>query len=547
MNEERALLKAIIAQPDEDTARLVYADWLDENRPDAVPSPSSGPSARAEYIRVQCRLAAGAFDARDYPELLEKERDLAEWLTTHDLDSDPELDNLFYPQAPSAGEWGDYRRGFLEVLGFDDYDDDAEVTVSDLVATLAAAFLKTPARTLRMESATAEELDRLVAQPVYGHLRGLRLDGLDDAEEDAAVAAVAASPHSVGLRRLYLDFPLEVAGCRALARSRCLGNLESLVIDYPIPASAVKQFIGAKWFRNLRRLHLWTPTDDVFRVLADVPPMPRLVSLKLSATVGSSTAAVRRFAASESFPRLAHLDLTDTRLSPDHVALLARGNWQLRHLALGQTEVRKAGAEALAVSPFARSLRVLDLPECEITAGGVQALADSPALAGLRHLDLSANPIGPGGLIALAGSENLRGLRSLDLARTNTVRAPVAAREVVAFLAALAMPELRHLSLDSLPVALRGARVLALSPAFANLTRLQLEGCALGDRGAAALVASRTLENLVVLNLNANKIRSGCAKLAGSKVLPRLAYCRLGTGVPRAVYARLCRRPGIRG
>jgi uncharacterized protein (TIGR02996 family) len=42
-----ALYRAILAHPDEDTPRLVYADWLDEH----------GDHDRAEFIRVQCRLA----------------------------------------------------------------------------------------------------------------------------------------------------------------------------------------------------------------------------------------------------------------------------------------------------------------------------------------------------------------------------------------------------------------------------------------------------------------------------------------------------------
>jgi uncharacterized protein (TIGR02996 family) len=43
VNEEAALLRAIIANPDEDTPRLVYSDWLDENdRHD-----------RAAFIRMQ--------------------------------------------------------------------------------------------------------------------------------------------------------------------------------------------------------------------------------------------------------------------------------------------------------------------------------------------------------------------------------------------------------------------------------------------------------------------------------------------------------------
>ena len=57
MSDQEALLKAIVANPDDDTPRLMYADWLDEHLPDKGPSPAAGPSARAEYIRVQCRLA----------------------------------------------------------------------------------------------------------------------------------------------------------------------------------------------------------------------------------------------------------------------------------------------------------------------------------------------------------------------------------------------------------------------------------------------------------------------------------------------------------
>ena len=45
--EELCFVRAINADPDDDTARLVYADWLEEN----------GEDERAEFIRVQCELA----------------------------------------------------------------------------------------------------------------------------------------------------------------------------------------------------------------------------------------------------------------------------------------------------------------------------------------------------------------------------------------------------------------------------------------------------------------------------------------------------------
>lgn len=44
--DERAFLTAIIAAPDDDLPRLVYADWLDEH--DAA--------ARAEFIRTECQI-----------------------------------------------------------------------------------------------------------------------------------------------------------------------------------------------------------------------------------------------------------------------------------------------------------------------------------------------------------------------------------------------------------------------------------------------------------------------------------------------------------
>lgn len=55
MSDHAAFLRAIIDDPDEDAHRLVYADWLDDH----------GEPDRAEFIRLQCRLAR--FCADDDP------------------------------------------------------------------------------------------------------------------------------------------------------------------------------------------------------------------------------------------------------------------------------------------------------------------------------------------------------------------------------------------------------------------------------------------------------------------------------------------------
>jgi uncharacterized protein (TIGR02996 family) len=45
--DRQALLRAVIANPDSDLERLIFADWLEEH----------GDAARAEFIRVQCEYA----------------------------------------------------------------------------------------------------------------------------------------------------------------------------------------------------------------------------------------------------------------------------------------------------------------------------------------------------------------------------------------------------------------------------------------------------------------------------------------------------------
>lgn len=69
MDERAALLRAVAANPDEDTPRLIYADWLDEHVGGATGHQvewagqlhlaAGANRARAEFIRVQCELASG--------------------------------------------------------------------------------------------------------------------------------------------------------------------------------------------------------------------------------------------------------------------------------------------------------------------------------------------------------------------------------------------------------------------------------------------------------------------------------------------------------
>jgi uncharacterized protein (TIGR02996 family) len=77
--KEAAFLDALRARPDDDATRLVYADWLDEQR-------GATNLLRSEYLRLECHLAAAAPDSEGYADLLARRAALAKKLTRRWLD-----------------------------------------------------------------------------------------------------------------------------------------------------------------------------------------------------------------------------------------------------------------------------------------------------------------------------------------------------------------------------------------------------------------------------------------------------------------------------
>jgi len=121
VSDERAFLAAIRANPDEDTPRLMYADWLQEN----------GQDARAELVRVQCEMVRSGwddggclcspFEPRDYNvkcrgcEFRERERAL---LAAH-----PEL----FPPCPRCSGAGELSGGHVGMYDCPDCSDRGRV------------------------------------------------------------------------------------------------------------------------------------------------------------------------------------------------------------------------------------------------------------------------------------------------------------------------------------------------------------------------------------------------------------------------------------
>jgi uncharacterized protein (TIGR02996 family) len=68
MTHDEAFLEDIIAHPEDDAPRLIYADWLEEH----------GQQERAEFIRVQVALATLHDDDPRREELVAREQELLE-------------------------------------------------------------------------------------------------------------------------------------------------------------------------------------------------------------------------------------------------------------------------------------------------------------------------------------------------------------------------------------------------------------------------------------------------------------------------------------
>lgn len=178
MTDRDALLAAVLAAPDDDLPRLVYADFLDEH----------GDPDRAAFIRSQVHLAAlppGTVPSdRRLLELRAAEQSLLTrfrkvWLAPLRLPGEP-------LQSPATH--GVFRRGFVERVW---------MPAAWFVRRAGILFRRTPARELRVTRGSPDELAALLAHPDLPRLDTLDLGGRGPG--DALAALVATSPLVGGL------------------------------------------------------------------------------------------------------------------------------------------------------------------------------------------------------------------------------------------------------------------------------------------------------------------------------------------------------------
>jgi uncharacterized protein (TIGR02996 family) len=196
MNDQTALLRAICENPDDDTVRLAYADWLEEH----------DDPTRADFIRTQIEFHRTSPGDPLYRYVLW--RNLAfEKRYTAELRAE-------LPVWPGV-DFGNHIRGFVEDLHVDHYR-----TLREHAREVFGTF---PIRSLRVRHLSEPHL--LADMPELQYVRKLNLLRCGLTLEQ--LGALLASPHLTNLESLDLDnnvFRDEVVG----VLERAIGNLPKL-------------------------------------------------------------------------------------------------------------------------------------------------------------------------------------------------------------------------------------------------------------------------------------------------------------------------------
>jgi uncharacterized protein (TIGR02996 family) len=189
--EERALLAAIIAYPDEDTPRLVYADWLDEHA-DVLPAARrESARARAELIRLQIERAALIFGAKGF-----EERDWA--LGDRIVELEQDYTRTWVNELPAATRGRGLRfeldRWMFGAVG---------CTVNYFVRSGRALMDAAPVTAVRLKGLTIRNLAKLAKCPHFPRLHALQAYANYTTHE--TLLALLNRPEAPLLRGLFLN------------------------------------------------------------------------------------------------------------------------------------------------------------------------------------------------------------------------------------------------------------------------------------------------------------------------------------------------------
>ena len=334
--EDAALWRAVVADPHDDAPRLVFADWLDEH----------GQPDRAEYIRVQCRLAAADEDDPARSPLERRERQL--WLKHR---------SAWRAALPARVREFPFRRGFVHPR--------VQLTGKQFLQLPESLFAHAPLWDVGLALRGPASVDGLAGSDRLRRLAGLEIDGSGLAPthlSELLTVPVLENVRGLGLR----GGPYVPDHLRAVATSPVAGRLTRLTI-HSAPAfgrEGAERLANTAAVRNLESLTLTNCGlgDAGLRALLASPHLTGLRELRVPSN-GLTAAAVRALMSCRHLRGLRVLDLYNNHLDDDgaHVLALCPHVDRLTQLDLGLNRIQRAGAESLARSPFLLRVRQLSL------------------------------------------------------------------------------------------------------------------------------------------------------------------------------------------
>jgi uncharacterized protein (TIGR02996 family) len=321
----KAFLTDIIANPGDDTPRLVYADWLDDH----------GDADRSEFIRIQVELSRSETAAARRAELLERQKVL--------LDANERAWRAELPRL-SGVRWLGWSRGFVGAVRINSGKAFREHA--------AAVFSAAPVQELELGGqVTGRTVPEILASPLLASLT--RLYVYRKYLGDAVAEVIANSPHLANLRSLVLGHcGFGPAGIAALAGSAHLTRLRELHLDgNPVRDEGAATLAASSLLLQVEVLHLYgTQLGDAgTEALARSPHFSALRELRLGGNqIGD--AGIRALAGSHGLGALQVLPMIGNRITDDGAAALASraGLPALTELHLGGNPITDAGAVALA-------------------------------------------------------------------------------------------------------------------------------------------------------------------------------------------------------
>ena len=365
MSDHDALLQAILDAPDDDAPRLIFADWLDEH----------DDPERAEFIRIQCRLARLPFFSRRYPALNRRAEEL--------LVANRRRWRLHWLDCQQI-----FRRGFVEEL---------RISAALYFRLAQGIFEKLPLRWVHFTSHSAMSS---VQWPDLTRLEGIEF---------------CSGPFGDPGDWHYLEFPrLRWLKCTGLVptaiflRDAACPRLEALDLSSsPSPPDQWEAFVRIGRLRQVRAFALDAAADSLLphrmraagaRMLAEAG-MVELRQLHLRGQL-IGEGGLYHMSRSPSFAKLEELYLDNNDIGvigPTGIEDLCTSSTlpRLRALSLANNPIGAFEIEELAAWPGLGQLRWLNLSNCNLTSDAVRPLAASPYFHSQLQLNLDGNRFTP--------------------------------------------------------------------------------------------------------------------------------------------------------